>query len=161
MPQEIERKFLVRKGFQFSAYNSTRIMQGYLSSVPERVVRVRIKGNSGYLTIKGISNSSGMSRYEWEKEIPVSEALELLALCEPGIIDKTRYLVPSGQFTFEVDEFSGENDGLVIAEIELSSEDDFFDKPEWLSTEVTGDARYYNSYLVRIPFSEWDKQDIK
>jgi len=155
MPQEIERKFLVKNGYKQFAYTNTRITQGYLSSVPERIVRIRINGERGYITIKGVSNLSGMSRYEWEKEIPVNEARELLALCEPGIIDKIRYLVQVGKFTFEVDEFYGENEGLVVAEVELSSEEELFDKPKWLGEEVTGDKRYYNSKLVKNPFNRW------
>ena len=155
MAQEIERKFLVKEGYKQFAYTYTRITQGYLSSVPERIVRVRINGDRGFITIKGVSNLSGMSRYEWEKEIPVNEAHELLALCEPGIIDKTRYLVQVGKFTFEVDEFYGENECLVVAEIELSSEEELFDIPLWLGKEVTGDRRYYNSKLAKNPFSKW------
>ena len=155
MAQEIERKFLVKEGYKQFAYTYTRITQGYLSSVPERIVRVRINGDMGFITIKGVSNLSGMSRYEWEKEIPVNEAHELLALCEPGIIDKTRYLVQVGKFTFEVDEFYGENEGLVVAEIELSSEEELFEIPLWLGKEVTGDRRYYNSKLAKNPFSKW------
>jgi adenylate cyclase len=155
MPQEIERKFLVKEGFKQFAFTHTRITQGYLSSIPERIVRIRINGEKGFITIKGVSNLSGMSRYEWEKEIPVQEARELLALCEPGVIDKTRYLVQVGKFTFEVDEFYGENEGLVIAEVELSSEEELFEKPDWLGKEVTGDKRYYNSKLAKNPFSKW------
>jgi adenylate cyclase len=155
MGQEIERKFLVKGDFKRFATRQLRIKQGYLSSVSERTVRVRIKGDKGYLTIKGEAGDSGISRYEWEKEIPVTEAEELLALCEPGLIDKTRYLVPAGEFTFEVDEFYGENEGLIIAEIELKSESDQFPKPEWLGEEVTGDLRYYNSVLIKNPFTRW------
>jgi adenylate cyclase len=155
MSQEIERKFLVKDGYKQYASTHTRITQGYLSSVPERIVRVRTNGEKGFITIKGVSNLSGMSRYEWEKEIPVQEARELLALCEPGIIDKTRYLVQVGKFTFEVDEFYGENEGLIVAEIELSSEEELFDSPLWLGKEVTGDKRYYNSKLAKNPFSKW------
>lgn len=155
MPQEIERKFLVKEGYKQYAFTHTCITQGYLSSVPERIVRIRTNGDRGFITIKGVSNFSGMSRYEWEKEIPVNEARELLALCEPGNIDKTRYLVQVGKFTFEVDEFYGENEGLVVAEIELSSEEELFDKPQWLGDEVTGDKRYYNSKLAKNPFSKW------
>ena len=155
MPQEIERKFLVKEGYKQFAFTSTRIMQGYLSSASERIVRVRINGERGFITIKGVSSLSGMSRYEWEKEIDIDEARELLALCEPGIIDKTRYLVQVGKFTFEVDEFYGENEGLVMAEVELSSEEELFDKPAWLSKEVTGDKRYYNSMLAKVPFKNW------
>ena len=155
MPQEIERKFLVKGNFQHDAESSTRIVQGYLSSVPERIVRVRINGEKGFITIKGVSNDSGLSRYEWEKEIPVSEARELLSICEPGIIDKTRFLVKIKNFTFEIDEFYGDNQGLVIAEVELVSEEDIFEKPEWLGKEVTGDKRYYNSKLSKHPYSKW------
>lgn len=160
MPQEIERKFLVKEGYKQYAFMHTRITQGYLSFVPERIVRIRINGEKGFITIKGISDLSGISRYEWEKEIPVDEARELLALCEPGIIDKTRYLVQVGKFTFEVDEFYGENEGLVVAEVELASEEDLFDKPEWLGDEVTGDKRYYNSKLARNPFLKWQQPDL-
>ncbi|MDR2691193.1 MAG: CYTH domain-containing protein [Dysgonamonadaceae bacterium] len=151
MPQEIERKFIVSGNFKPFVFKSIRITQGYLSSVPGRTVRVRIKSGKGYITVKGAASNSGVSRFEWEKEIPLPEAQELLKLCEPGIIDKTRYLVPVGNHTFEVDEFHGENEGLTIAEIELTSEDETFGKPSWLGREVTGDARYYNSMLVKKP----------
>ena len=155
MAQEIERKFLVKGDFKLEAFKSTHISQGYLSSVPERTVRIRIKGNQGFLTIKGKGNHSGISRYEWEKEIPVKEAEELLQLCEPGIIDKTRYLVKSGNHTFEVDEFHGENKGLILAEIELETENESFVKPSWIAEEVTGDAKYYNAVLTKHPYSRW------
>ena len=155
MSQEIERKFLVKGDFKQHSDSSMRITQGYLSSVPERIVRIRVYGDKAFLTIKGITNSSGISRYEWEKEIAVNEAFELLKLCEPGIVDKTRYLVKSGKNTFEVDEFYGENEGLVVAEIELVDEDQQFEKPDWLGEEVTGDKKYFNSRLVKTPFSRW------
>ena len=155
MPQEIELKFLVKGDYKKFAMEQIGIKQGYLSSVRERTVRVRIKGDKGYLTIKGAADDSGISRYEWEKEIPVNEAEELLKLCEPGLIDKTRYLIPAGEFTFEIDEFHGENKGLIIAEIELRSESDKFPKPDWLGEEVTGDLRYYNSMLIKNPFTGW------
>lgn len=159
MAQEIERKFLVSSdAYKSEAVRQTRITQGYLSSALERTVRVRIKGEKGYITIKGIANESGISRYEWEKEIPVGEAEELLKLCEPGVIDKTRYEVVSGEFTFEVDEFYGENRGLVVAEVELSREDEQFEKPEWLGEEVTGDDRFYNSMLIKNPYIKWRKE---
>lgn len=157
MATEIERKFLVKGDFKAELESSQRITQGYLSSIPERTVRVRIKGDQGFITIKGIGSASGASRYEWEKEIPVQEVNELLELCEPGVIDKTRYLVKSGAHTFEVDEFYGDNDGLVVAEVELSSEDEHFDRPDWLAEEVTGDVRYYNSMLMKAPFKGWPK----
>ncbi|HON54997.1 MAG TPA: CYTH domain-containing protein [Bacteroidales bacterium] len=155
MGQEIERKFLVKGEFKHLASKSTRIIQGYLSSVPERTVRVRVKGDKGFITVKGIGNNSGASRFEWEKEISVEEAQELLSICEPGIIDKTRYLIKVGPHTFEVDEFYGENEGLTLAEVELSSENEAFEKPDWLGEEVTGDARYYNSMLMKNPYTKW------
>jgi len=155
MAQEIERKFLVAGEFKSQATKSIHITQGYLSSIPERTVRVRIKGDKGFITIKGIGDASGASRYEWEKEIPVSEVEELLRICEPGVIDKTRYLVPAGKHTYEVDEFYGDNEGLVVAEVELSSPDESFDKPQWLGEEVTGDSKYYNSILMKDPYKNW------
>lgn len=157
MAQEIERKFLVTGPFRHLATAETRIVQGYLSSVPERAVRVRIKGDKGYLTIKGIGGASGASRFEWERELPLAEADALLELCEPGVIDKVRYLVPAGSHTFEVDEFHGDNDGLVIAELELASEAEAFVRPEWLGAEVTGDARFYNAMLVKQPYRSWPR----
>ena len=155
MAQEIERKFLVKGDFKSEVFKRTRITQGYLSSVPERTVRVRVKGDKGFITIKGIGNETGASRYEWEKEIPVEDVRELLKICEPGVIDKTRYLVKNGEYTFEVDEFYGDNDGLTVAEIELPSEDAAFNKPAWLGEEVTGDVRFYNSMLMKNPYKNW------
>ena len=155
MAKEIERKFLVKGDFKPEAFKATRITQGYLSSVPERTVRVRVKGDKGFITIKGIGNASGASRYEWEKEIPVEEVKELLLICEPGVIDKTRYLVKAGEFTFEVDEFYGDNEGLTVAEVELPDENAAFERPAWLGEEVTGDPRYYNSMLMKNPFKNW------
>jgi adenylate cyclase len=156
MAQEIERKFLVKGDYKPSVKKETRIVQGYLSSVPERTVRIRIKGEKGFLTIKGIGSASGASRFEWEKEIPTLEAASLLEICEPGVIDKTRFIVPEKSgLMFEVDEFYGENEGLTVAEIELPSEDHPFEKPEWLGEEVTGDARFYNSMLMKNPFKNW------
>ncbi len=155
MAQEIERKFLVKGDYKPFVKKSMRIVQGYLSSVPERTVRVRIKGEKGFITIKGKGSASGASRFEWEKEIPTSEVKELLNLCEPGIIDKTRNIVEVGNHAYEVDEFYGENEGLTMAEVELSSEDEKFDKPDWLGEEVTGDSRYYNSMLMKNPYTKW------
>lgn len=153
---EIERKFLTTSNaFKKEAYTKNRITQGYLSSIPERTVRVRIKGNKGFLTIKGVSNESGLSRFEWEKEIPLDEAQKLLLLCEKGIIDKTRFEIKYENHIFEVDEFYGENEGLIMAEIELDSETETFEKPIWLGEEVTNDKRYYNSYLSQNPFKNW------
>ena len=156
MPREIERKFLVAsQEFRDAAAKETRITQGYLSSVPERTVRIRIKGEKGFITIKGIGNASGASRFEWEKEITLNDATELMKICEPGVIDKTRYEVKAGDHTVEVDEFHGENEGLVVAEIELKGEDDEFEKPVWLGAEVTGDERYYNAMLMKNPYTKW------
>ena len=155
MAQEIERKFLVEGSFKEAAFAALPIMQGYLSRSPGRSVRVRIKGDKGYLTIKGPSLDGGLSRFEWEKEIPGREALELMALCEPGIIDKTRYLVKAGPHTFEVDEFHGDNEGLVVAEVELGAPDESFERPAWLGKEVTGDRRFYNSSLSQNPYKNW------
>lgn len=155
MPQEIERKFLVTGEYKSQAYAQSRIVQGYISSARGRTVRVRIRSGKGYLTIKGASNASGTSRYEWEKEIPLNEAEDLLKICEPGVIDKTRYLVRSGTHVFEIDEFYGENEGLIVAEVELNSEDEPFVKPDFIGQEVTGDVRYYNSQLMKYPFNAW------
>ena len=155
MSQEIERKFLVTGEYKSRAYEQSRIVQGYISSARGRTVRVRIRNGKGYLTIKGASDASGLSRYEWEKEIPLNEAEELMKLCEPGVIDKTRYLVRSGRHTIEVDEFYGENEGLVVAEVELTSEDEAFEKPDFIGREVTGDVRYYNSQLMKHPYTVW------
>ncbi|MBQ2172736.1 MAG: CYTH domain-containing protein [Bacteroidales bacterium] len=155
MAQEIERKFLVKGGFKEAAFDALRITQGYLSTAPGRSVRVRLKGDKGFLTIKGPSRDGGLSRFEWEKEIGADEARELLALCEPGLIDKTRWLVKAGIHTFEVDEFHGDNEGLIMAEVELSAPDEPYEKPDWLGQEVTGDRRYYNSYLSKNPYKIW------
>ncbi len=153
---EIERKFLTTSDeFRSATFKKSRITQGYLSAVPDRTVRVRIKDEKGFLTIKGASNESGLSRFEWEKEIAIEEAKALLKLCEKGVIDKTRFEVKVGNHIFEIDEFYGENEGLIIAEIELKSEDEIFEKPIWLGKEVTNDKRYYNSYLSKNPFKDW------
>ena len=155
MAQEIERKFLVAGDFRPFVRKAIRITQGYLSSAPERTVRVRTKGEKGFITIKGKASESGASRFEWEKEIPVDEVRELLKICEPGVIDKTRYLVDVGNHTFEVDEFYGDNEGLIVAEVELGSEDEAYEKPSWLGEEVTGDVKYYNSMLMKNPYKNW------
>lgn len=155
---EIERKFLVLSDdYKKEADTQKRIVQGYLNSNPERTVRVRIKGDQGFLTIKGKSNDAGTIRMEWEKEIPLSDAEQLLTLCEKGAIDKIRYEIKSGIHTFEVDEFFGDNEGLTVAEIELSDENEAFEKPSWLGKEVTGDQRYYNSQLSNNPFKAWEQ----
>lgn len=158
MATEIERKFLVKGDFSKEVISSQRIVQGYICSQPGRTVRVRIHGEKGFLTIKGPSDDKGLSRYEFEQEIPLVDAEQLLKLCEPGAIDKVRHLVPIGQHVWEVDVFHGANEGLVMAEIELSSEDEPFEKPAWLGEEVSGDRRYYNSMLTKAPYSQWAKK---
>lgn len=153
---EIERKFLVcGEGYKQQAFHHSRIKQGYISSRRGATVRVRLRDGQGFLTIKGPSDDKGMSRYEFEKEISAEEAAHLFELCEPGIIDKTRYLVRAGNHTFEVDEFYGDNEGLVMAEVELQSETETFEKPSFIGQEVTGDRRYYNSHLREYPYSQW------
>ena len=161
---ETERKFLVKdEGFKAQAVENHRVRQGYIAHDGGRTVRVRLWDDQGVLTIKGPSMDGGISRYEWEKEITREEAEDLFLLCKPGMVDKTRWIVPAempGQAgpdgrKFEVDEFHGENEGLVMAEIELGSPDEAFEKPSWLGEEVTGDRRYYNSYLALIPFKRW------
>lgn len=155
---EIERKFLVHKDgqpYKKLAYAASRITQGYICADRGRTVRVRMRDNRGFLTIKGPSDPAGTTRYEFEKEITLDEARQLMKLCLPGVIDKTRYLVRSGGHVFEVDEFYGENDGLVMAEVELGSENEPFTKPDFIADEVTGDRRFYNSSLMAMPFSAW------
>ena len=154
--QEIERKFLVNSlDFIQEATQSQKIVQGYLNSNPERTVRIRIKDQKGFITIKGKGDETGTTRFEWEKEMDLHEAEALIKLCETGVIDKTRYLIPQGNHTFEVDIFEGENKGLVMAEIELSHENEIFEKPKWLDEEVTNDERFYNAYLSKKPFTSW------
>lgn len=152
---EIERKFLVKGDFKTFASKSYRIAQGYLCADGVRTVRVRTKGEKGYLTIKGAANENGFSRFEWEKEITLDDALQLLELCEAGVIDKTRYEVVFEGKTFEIDEFHGENEGLLMAELELESENEPYAKPGWLGDEVTQDKRYYNSYISKNPYKKW------
>ena len=155
MALEIERKFLVRGDFLSDVSSSSRIVQGYLAASPVVSVRVRIYGEKGYMTVKGRPGESGMNRFEWEKEIPVDEALMLLKLCGGGVIDKVRHLVPYEGHVFEVDVFHGMNEGLVVAEVELKSEDEEFSRPQWLGEEVTSDVRYRNSMLLKHPFTKW------
>lgn len=156
MGLEIERKFLVADdSYKRLAYKSYQIIQGYICSESGRTVRVRIRGDKGFLTIKGPSGVSGISRYEWEHELPLSEAQDLMAICKPGIIDKIRYLVKYGNHTFEVDEFYGANRGLVVAEVELSSENEPYERPPFLGVEVTGQRQYYNSSLIVNPYERW------
>lgn len=157
---EIERKFLVTGPFKDQAYNATRIQQGYISSGNGRTVRVRIRGDRGYLTIKGPGKHQGLARFEWEREITLADAQALMSICEPGIIDKTRYLVksPDGRHIWEVDEFYGDNEGLVMAEVELRSEDENYTTPDFIGREVTGDKRFYNSHMRRNPYCLWKDQ---
>ena len=153
---EIERKFLVNSdAFKNAAFKKHIIIQGFLNSHKKRTVRVRLKDNQGFLTVKGESSKNGLSRFEWEKEIPKPEAEALLKLCEPTIIDKVRYEIKVGNHIFEVDEFFGDNEGLVIAEVELNDENETFQKPNWLGEEVTGTIKYYNSQLSKQPFNTW------
>ncbi|MBO5664618.1 MAG: CYTH domain-containing protein [Bacteroidaceae bacterium] len=153
---EIERKFIVTSdSYKALAFSSDRIAQGYICREGGNSARVRVRGDKGYITIKGPSLDGGLSRFEWEKEIPVDEALELLKLCHDGIIDKTRHLVKCGAHTFEVDEFFGDNEGLTIAEVELGDANEEFEKPDFIGEEVTGDKRYYNSRLTRFPYKSW------
>ena len=157
MAQEIERKFLVVGEYKNLAHSVMHLVQGYIAS-GRRTVRLRISDDRAWLTIKGPSHDGGLSRFEWEKEIEAHEAMELLPLCEGALIDKHRYLVKAGKHTFEVDEFHGDNEGLTIAEVELSSTDEEFIHPEWLGEEVTGIKRYYNSHLRAYPYKEWSEE---
>lgn len=156
--EEIERKFLVISDvFKNEAIQKSRIIQGFLNSDKERTVRIRLKDDEGFLTVKGLSDDDGLSRFEWETKISKTEAEALLKLCEKGVIDKIRYDIPFGHHTFEVDEFFGDNAGLVIAEIELNDANEVFEKPNWLGEEVTGNIKYYNSQLSKQPFNTWNK----
>ena len=149
--QEIERKFLVNNDdYKLEAERIHHIVQAYLNRDPNRTIRIRIKDGNAYLTVKGATNQSGTTRFEWEKEIPLNEAQALLQLAEPGLIEKVRYVIPAKNgLKWEVDEFLGEHAGLVVAEIELPDEHTPFEKPHWLGKEVTGQKEYYNSYLSR------------
>ena len=158
MSKEIERKFLVKKNLFEITGEGQYIAQGYLSSTPERTVRVRIKNNRGYLTVKGKNN--GISRSEFEYEIPEDDAKELLELCEPSIIVKRRYIINFKDSIWEVDIFEGDNEGLIVAEIELQSENEEFNKPNWIAEEVSNDPRYYNSQLSKQPYKYWNKISI-
>ena len=154
--QEIERKYLVlSEDFKKESFKNFSIKQGFLNTDPERTVRLRITGDNAFITIKGKSSKNGLTRFEWEKEIDIKEAEVLFGLCEPGVIEKTRYLVKGGDFVFEIDEFHAENEGLTVAEIELNSETDTFKNPKWLGEEVTGDIKYYNSQLSKNPYKNW------
>lgn len=157
MFQEIERKFLVKGDFVSEAFESTDIKQGYLCGGANATVRVRVRGDKGYLTIKGKRSLNGILRFEWEKEITRDEAEVLLTLAEGGLVEKTRHLVKNtdGKHTWEVDVFHGANEGLIVAEIELASENEPFDRPAWLGKEVSDDPRYFNSQLLKHPYNTW------
>ena len=156
MSLEIERKFLVKNlDFKLESFEKKYIKQGYLNTDKNRTVRIRVSNTKAFITIKGKSNKMGTTRFEWEKEIALSEAEELLLLCEPSIIEKHRYFIKKGIHTFEVDEFLGDNLGLIVAEIELNFENETFDKPNWLAKEVTGVLKYYNSSISKLPFKNW------
>ena len=153
---EIERKFLVTSNnFKEEAFKKTHIIQGFLNTDKERTVRVRLKGDRGFLTVKGLSSNDGLSRFEWETEISETDAKLLLKLCEKGVIDKVRYEIKADKHTYEVDEFFGDNEGLIIAEIELNHISEIFKKPLWLGEEVTGNEKYYNSQLSKQPYKTW------
>ncbi|RED48734.1 CYTH domain-containing protein [Seonamhaeicola aphaedonensis] len=155
---EIERKFLVKSdAYKAEANKKARITQGFLNTHKQRTVRVRLKDNEGFLTVKGPSNHDGLKRFEWETPISDKDAKSLLNLCESGVIDKIRYEVPVKNHIFEIDEFLGDNAGLVIAEVELQSENETFEKPDWLGEEVTGIIKYYNSQISKNPYCHWDK----
>ncbi len=156
---EIERKFLVTGEFKSLAYNHTHIEQGYIARGNGRTVRVRIRDDRGYLTIKGPSDEGGLSRYEFEKEIDLSDARDLMKICLPGTVVKDRWLVKNGKHTVEVDEFFGDNEGLVMAEIELEYEDEPYLRPDFLGKEVTGNRRFYNSHLIGYPYSLWTEAE--
>ena len=158
MGYEIERKFLVKGDFKSQSFQQFRIKQGYLALSGVNVIRVRVKGDKAYLTVKTAHEEGTIRRHEWEYEIPVDDAEEMFKLCEDAIVDKTRYLIKHGSHVFEVDEFYGENQGLLIAEVELEDENEAYEKPDWLGEEVTGNVRYYNSFLSIHPFSGWSDE---
>lgn len=159
MHTETERKFLIKGEFKHLAYNRTHIEQGYFKTAPGRTVRIRIRDEKAYLTIKGPS-VNGLSRYEFETEIPMDDAQQLMSLCMPGQVVKDRYLIHNGKHTIEVDEFFGDNEGLILAEIELEDENEPYIRPDFLGKEVTGDSHYYNKYMIKHPYKEW-KDEVK
>jgi adenylate cyclase len=157
---EIERKYLVSSGaYRDTAISKKRMVQGFLNTDPERIVRVRVFDNEGFLTIKGKSSASGTTRFEWEQKIDREDALVLLDMCERPLIEKDRYEVRVGNHIFEVDEFLGANQGLVLAEVELQSENEAITLPGWIGREVTGHSRYYNSQLIKNPYTTWSQKD--
>lgn len=159
MGLEIERKFLVKgNDYRNEAYKYYDMVQGYIAHENGRSVRIRITNTESLITIKGPTDAKGMSRYEWNHTIDKRDAVELMELCQGSKIEKRRYLVHSGPYVFEIDEFHGENEGLVIAEVELTSENEVFQKPDFIGDEVTGDKRYYNAHLTRDPYKNWKKE---
>lgn len=157
MAKEIERKFLINKNLWQAPEKGLKIRQGYLSSAKERVVRVRTKGTKSFITVKGVTK--GISRSEFEYEIPNEDAkLMLDNLCEKPLVEKTRYLIDYKGHTWEIDEFFGANDGLIVAECELQDADERMEKPDWCGVEVSGDPRYFNSNLIAHPYSEWKEE---
>ncbi len=153
---EIERKYLVKSdAYRMEAFDKEEIIQGFLNTHPDRTVRVRLSGDKGFITVKGRTDAEGITRFEWEREIPAAEARALLEICEPGVIRKVRYMVRSGEHLVEVDEFAGDNEGLVIAEIEMKEINEYIVKPDWLGDEVTGEPKYYNSQLSKKPYTKW------
>ncbi len=157
MPYEIERRFLADRYYDYTAFNSTRIIQAYISTDPLRAVRVRMDGDKAFITIKGGSMSGGAMRYEWEQEISRKDARELMFLRSGHLVEKTRYRIPAERHTFEVDCFSGANEGLVVAEVELTRIDEPFERPIWLGEEITGEMKYSNLALSVTPFGTWGK----
>lgn len=156
---EIERKFLVLSdAFKSESFKKSRIVQGFLNSDNDRIVRIRIRGEDGFLTVKGRPSEDGLTRFEWEKQISKSDAEALLNLCEEGLIDKIRYEVKCGDHVFEIDEFFGTNEGLIVAEVELTEVSEVFKKPDWLGVEVTGQIKYYNSQLLKHPYTNWSEK---
>jgi CYTH domain-containing protein len=158
MHLEIERKFLVEGPYKHLAYNMSHIEQGYFATAPGTTVRIRIRGDKGYLTIKGNADVTGLSRYEFETEIPFDDAKQMMQLCRPGSVIKDRYLIKNGKHTIEVDEFHGDNEGLTIAEIELESPDEEYIMAPFLGKEITGDPRYYSKYLLVRPYKLWKNE---
>lgn len=158
MAEEIERKFMVQGEYKHLALSVSHLVQGYIAS-GKRTVRVRISDHKAWLTIKGPSRDGGLSRFEWEREIDFNDALELLKLAEGALIEKHRYIVEHEGHYFEVDEFEGDNHGLTIAEVELTSADEEFARPKWLGREVTGERRFYNSHLRAHPYSAWSDEE--
>jgi adenylate cyclase len=152
---EIERKYLVKGNFRNGAVKEIHVRQGYISSLPDKTVRVRINSGKGYITVKARKEGLTFGRFEWEREIPLADAEELMTVCDHGTVEKTRYIVPFMGQNFEVDVFEGENSGLIVAELELETEEQPVIKPSWLGDEVTFDGRYQNSYLAKVPYKKW------